>query len=96
MIKPTVGRVVHVHDSTIIAHAPHQPLAGIVCYVHNDRLVNLVVFDMHGVPWPRKEVRLLQDHDKPDEDDRRYAFWMDYQKGQAARTEQLEKELARS
>jgi hypothetical protein len=91
MIKPTIGRVVWYKndDEYIKAHNdPAQPLAAIITYVHDDRLVNLAVFDMYGVAISRTLVPLLQDDDK--EPGIHYCMWMPYQKGQAAKTEQLE------
>ena len=93
MIKPTCGRIVfftpHKNDQT-----PHSgvPLAAIIVYVHSDSMVNLTVFDAFGRIHARPSVPLLQEGDgKPV--DGGYAEWMPYQKGQAAKTEQLEKVL---
>lgn len=84
MIKPTVGR--HVlytpHINELVARTPdNQPHAAIIAAVHNDRLVNLSVFDANGVQYARQNVQLLQEDDAaPDE---AYAEWMPYQKEQA-------------
>lgn len=89
MIKPTIGRVVWFwKDGTGLQQ---QPEAGIVCYVHSDALVNLVVFNSNGQPQSRTSVRLLQDGDARPAG--YFAEWMPYQKGQAAKTEELEKQL---
>lgn len=87
MIKPTIGRVVWFwQDST-----QQQPLPGIVCYVHDDTRINLATFDVNGNSQPRTSVFLWQgDSERPTS---YFAEWMPYQKGQAAKTEQLEKQL---
>jgi len=87
MIEPTVGRVVHYYDSK-----SGGPLAAHVAYVHTNRLVNLLVISPHGNTYGAQRVRLLQDDDKP-EGEATWCQWMDYQKGQAAKTEALEKQL---
>ena len=95
MIEPTVGRVVNFFpgpffQGTRIERA--QPLAAIVVHVHDSRLVNLTVFDSVGFPCRALMVQLLQDDDKPAGN--QWAEWMPYQKGQAAKTEQLEQKLS--
>lgn len=97
MIKPTVGRVVLYTPSkgstdAVIAHGSGK-LAAIVTNVWSDTCVNLVVFDGNGVPHSRTSVLLLQD-DNPVPEGGFYCEWMPYQKGQAAKTEELEKKLA--
>jgi hypothetical protein len=86
MIKPTVGRVVWCYNS----EDPEEPLAAIVCHVHNDRMVNLMVIAEEGIPWGQTSVQLLQDDDKPSGEGF-WCAWMPYQIGQAARTEEAEK-----
>lgn len=94
MIIPTVGRVVWFWPN---AKEPGyvtgglQPLIGLIAHVHNDRLVNLAVFDANGTPLksPVTSCKLLQEDDlKPDVGS--FCSWMPYQKGQAAKTEALE------
>jgi hypothetical protein len=88
VISPTPGRIVWYtptpHDG--IATLNDQPLAAIVAGVHNDRLVNLAVFDSYGNTQQRSNVTLVQ----PGEDapNHAHATWMPYQVGQAAKTEQ--------
>jgi hypothetical protein len=87
VIKPTVGRVVWFWEDS----AQKQPLASMVCYVHNDTMVNLVVFDVNGNSQSKTSVYLYQgDTDRPS---RYFAEWMPYQQGQAAKTEALEKQM---
>lgn len=94
MIKPTVGRVVWFHPDKpgSVARPKGVPLAAIVAFVHSDALVNLAVFDVNGSTFARSSVPLIQDgEEKPDGP---YCEWMPYQKGQAAKTEAAEKQLA--
>lgn len=88
MIKPTVGRVAWYF------HGYHGPQAAIICHVHDDRLVNLMVISEQGGTQGMTSVPLLQDDDAPLSPGTCYCCWMPYQKGQAAKVEQLEKQLA--
>lgn len=57
-----------------------QPYAALVVYVHDERHVNLVVFDHIARPHPRLNVQLLQDDDVPkDPAGEGTAAWMPYQ-----------------
>jgi hypothetical protein len=96
MIKPTVGRVV-LYTPQKVDGFPYSAtqLAAIVVYVHSDKLINLTVFDSNGGSYRVYSVDLIQDVDEKPEHGR-YAEWMPYQKGQAAKTEQLEQKLAGS
>lgn len=95
MIKPTVGRVVwyqpHFSDDTLRVFSNNQPLAAHVAYVHNDRLVNLMVIDPNGNPQPRTSVVLLQEGDARDVETS-FCEWMPFQIGQAKRYEEEKKE----
>lgn len=92
MIKPTIGRVMW--------YWPHkddredQPLACLVTYVHDDNMVNLVVFDMGGFPMGEQSVPIVQDGSPHSVGVNPYCEWMPYQKGQAAKAEAAEKALA--
>lgn len=89
MIEPTVGRVVLFHPHVNDGHRPgDQPHAALVVHVHNDREVNLAVFTETGAAYSRLAVQLLQDNDQPPAHGH-FARWMPYQKGQAAKTEQI-------
>lgn len=93
MITPTIGRVVWftpaVHSDP--RHDVKQPLVGLVTYVWGDRCINLTAFDQNGVSIGGQcSVPLLQDDDAKPETGY-FASWMPYQKGQAAKTEALEK-----
>jgi hypothetical protein len=95
VIKPTVGRVVLYHPAANAAEggfASAETCAAIVAHVWSDNCVNLAVFDANGVAHSRTSVYLLQDgNERPSSS---YCEWMPYQKGQAAKTEALEKQLA--
>lgn len=97
MIKPTVGRVVHYRpgnadiDGAMVRNGD-QPLAAIITCVWSDSCVNLVVFDANGVLHSRTSVLLLQDGNPRPRGS--FCEWMPYQKGQAAKTDELEKELS--
>ena len=90
MISPTVGRVVNFVPAreSRVANWPGQPNVALIAYVWNDRMVNLACFDANGVHYAETSVRLLQDDDHRPWDGR-YAYWMDYQKWQAAKYDAL-------
>lgn len=99
IIKPTVGRVVLFRPSSNsvepgFSFYGQQPCAAVVAYVHSDTMVNLTVFDHVGNPHSRTSVPLVQDDDEYPQGS--YCEWMPYQKGQAAKTEQLERAIAES
>lgn len=73
MIKPTIGRVVLVHREK-----SDQPEPALICYVWNDRMVNVGGFDRNGEPFSATSVQLLQDDDLATSPC--YAEWMPYQK----------------
>jgi hypothetical protein len=88
VITPTVGRVVlYTPAKTQDGRGDaKQPYAAIVCFVHDERAVNLVVFDHLGRPHGRQNVQLLQDADAPrDPAGEGFAQWMAYQVQVAAR-----------
>lgn len=89
MIKPSIGRVVLV---SCVGSGQTQPYPALIAYVHSDRCINIGGFDFNGVPLNFTSVLLLQDDDAIPASGV-YAQWMDYQKGQAAKTESLEQEL---
>ena len=98
MIEPTIGRVVlfwptlaYARDKGMAYEDSGKPLAALVTYVHGDRMVNLTVHDHNGVTWPVCSVPLVQEGDDAVIPGSFYCEWMPYQKGQAAKTEALEK-----
>lgn len=96
MIQPTVGRVVLYHpaanSAAIYAAADGSPVPALIARVWNDRMINIGGFDANGNPFGATSVPLLQDDDAIPEGGN-YACWMPYQKGQAAKTEALEKQI---
>ena len=93
-IQPTVGRVVWFTPAAGDELKPngHQPLAAIIAHVWSDTCVNLAVFDANGANHSRTSVYLAQD-DTP-RPGAGFCQWMPYQKGQAAKTEQVIAEAA--
>lgn len=96
MIKPTVGRVVWVHRSTghqeaTERHPTVQPEVGLITYVHDDATVGVVGFDRYGDKFASPSLPLFQGAGAAPE--LPYCEWMPYQKGQAAKTEALEKRI---
>ena len=90
MIKPAAGRVVLFTPAAndAIRRNGDQKLAAIIASVWSDTCVNLAVFDANGIPTSRTSVFLVQDAAPAPESC--YCEWMDYQKGQARKTEELE------
>jgi hypothetical protein len=96
LIQPTNGRIVNYHPSEddrrrMTIHGD-GPLAAMIVHVWSDTCVNLVVYDSQGVGRGRSSVTLHQDEGPCSASP--YCEWMPYQKGQAAKTEQLEQKLA--
>jgi hypothetical protein len=84
MIRPTPGRIVWYTPAANERIAKGaDPLAAIVVLVHNDRLVNLTVFDGIGGCNSRQAVQLVQDGDPALPETEAFASWMPYQLGQA-------------
>lgn len=94
MITPTIGRVVWFtpENSDVLKPRDHQPLAAIIAHVWSDTCVNLAVFDSNGVSHNRTSVYLVQDETVMPTHG--FCQWMPYQKGQAAKTEQVIAEAA--
>lgn len=86
MITPTIGRIVWLYAThrDVACHDDKQPFAAQVVFVHNDRLINVAYFDHNGAHHALHSVTLVQD-EEPKPDDRPYAEWMPYQKGQASK-----------
>ena len=74
MITPTVGRVVHYYGCSGVS-----PLVALIAKVHDNRRVNLAVFDEKGKPYPEglMSVRLIQSGDSQPQGS--YCAWMPYQ-----------------
>lgn len=93
MIKPTIGRVVWYHPPK--SPSKDQPHAALVSFVHSDTTVNLAVFNDRGEHYNATSVFLWDGESEFPQSVAAsgYAEWMPYQKGQAAKTEELEKKL---
>lgn len=96
-IEPTVGCVVWYRpasdeDGPHGQHKGDQPLAAHVAAVNDDGTINLMVIEQSGTPFGRTAVPLVQEGDNIPPG--AYAEWMPYQKGQAAKTEELERKAA--
>lgn len=97
MIVPTVGRVVLYwpQEGEMTWEDPafgDQPCVALVAAVTTHTLVNLAVFDHGGFPKPKRDVRLVQ----PEESFTRLpgtCEWMEFQRGQAKKVEELEQKL---
>lgn len=80
MIKPTPGRIVwFVPGKTFQgSYDGTQALAGIITYVHSDRMINVSVFDQNGIQYAMTSIPLVQPEDKAPPSGW-YAYWMPYQ-----------------
>lgn len=81
MIEPTLGRVVHYHPKD----EPGERHAAMIAKVNADGTVNLGCLTDNGVHYSAQNVTLVQDG----EPNTGQCEWMAYQKGQAAKTEEL-------
>lgn len=90
MIKPTVGRVVWYYKY-VEGQGFKGPLAAHIAHVHSDSMVNLMVIDENGNP--RSETSVPLEQEENDAHIGSYCCWMPYQKGQAQKTEELQKQL---
>ena len=92
VVTPTPGRVVWFYPfrDDEIPDYMGTPLAAIVAYMWNDRLVNLMVIDLDGMPVSRRKILFLQEGDAVPGNS--HACWMPYQIKQArkARNETVE------
>jgi hypothetical protein len=108
-IHPTVGRMVHFHLGNPnqgpypgwgVTPDGSNTYAAIVAYVHNANMVNLAVYDANGIQMGFTSVPLVQDADERvallqgEKHIGHWCEWMPYQIGQAAHTEQLERQIA--
>jgi hypothetical protein len=88
-IEPTIGRIVWFFPPIDGGrHEDGQPFGSLVAGVNDDGTINLLVAARDGSPYGAANIPLLQDGDAIDQDTA-HAVWMPYQKGQAAKTEQL-------
>jgi hypothetical protein len=85
-IEPTVGRIVHLRIG-----AGATPLAGIISAVNADGTINVGYWTGDARHKGAVDVPLVQDGEPAPK--RMHATWMAYQKGQAAKTEQLQSQV---
>lgn len=92
VVTPTVGRKVWFRPSTYDRNqmavksngdGTLDPLDATVVAVWNDRLVNLVIFDVNGQKHVRTSAILRQEGDEPPNSGGPYCEWMPYQSAQA-------------
>lgn len=88
VIKPTIGRIVWFHWSPEAKDT--VPVAAIITGVIDDATVHLCLFLPGRPPMPVSTVTLIQEGEQP-ATNATYCEWMPYQKGQAAKTEALER-----
>jgi len=88
MIEPTVGRIVYFVPGEVDVMIPrhgNEPLAAMIVRVlDGNKIVNLAVFDVNGVPWGRCGVRLVQPGDERPSAGH-YCLWMPFQVASAKR-----------
>lgn len=88
VIKPTIGRIVWYYPTPVeqekgLGISQHE-LAAIVCHVHSDYSVNLLVVGTDGRQVPKGDVELLQPgDDAPELEAGGFCRWMPFQIGQA-------------
>ena len=91
IIKPIVGRKIWYSPCPALDDPPkigEQPYDATIVYVWSDKLVNLRVTDHCGNTFARGSVTLLQEGDAPNSEGG-HCYWMPYQKGQAAKTDEV-------
>lgn len=98
-IEPTIGRVVHyyhrdpAHDDPETEAPIIGPQTALLCGINEDGTINVCHFDDQGNARPATNILLIQDEDgEPDEETLSWCEWMPFQKGQAQKTEQLERD----
>lgn len=94
MIEPTIGRIVwfHPHPDAPNQKLSGQPHAAKIAHVNADGTINLGCLNSLGLPYAATNVRLIQEGQVAPIA-AAYAEWMPYQKGQAAKTEQLQSQV---
>lgn len=94
-MKPTIGRVVYYRHGTEGPFAGSEDyVAAMVCWASEDgKTVNLLTVSHDAVPRGFTDVPFVQDGERTPENGR-YAHWMPFQVGQAAKTQEAEGKLA--
>jgi hypothetical protein len=86
MIKPTVGRVVHVYrrSNQTGGYSVYGPTVGLVLAVWGDRCINVSEVDANGKSHFHSSLTLRQPEDPLPQASTAWAEWMPYQQEQAA------------
>jgi hypothetical protein len=92
MITPTIGRMVWYWPHGREVPEGTQPFSAQIAYVHSVDVINIGYLDANGESHNAMGVRLLQEGEAPFARTA-YCEWMPYQKGQAAKTEALERQI---
>lgn len=96
VIPPSIGRIVLFFPALDGGrHEDGQPFGAMIAGVNDDGTINLMAAARDGTPYGVQNVRLVQDGEAF-ELEKAHAFWMAYQKGQAAKAEQLQSGAASS
>ena len=99
MMEPTIGRIVWIHRREALD--PTKPEAAWVANCWKDPnskhwSLNVAGVNHDGHPFRLTQVPLIEDSGDSDVNVvRPYATWMPYQKGQAAKAEDLERQVAK-
>lgn len=88
--EPTIGRVIYLYDNTMTG--VDRPYLGMVADVIGGHTINAVGFNHDGDLLVGGLQNVPHDSDKP-AGAKVWWDWMPFQKGQAAKTEELQKEL---
>jgi hypothetical protein len=91
MIKPTVGRIVWVRRNESLDTT--QPEAAQIVFVNGDNSINVVGHDKMGGHFFIFDLHLEHDAERAKTLPWPIAEWMPFQKGQAAKTEELERQV---
>lgn len=94
MITPTAGRILW-HFDRDDRDTPREPRAAIVARVWTASMVNVLLIQKDGTTQPVTSVPIFEDEEAAMAAGVPFwCEWMPYQKGQAAKTEALEKQTA--
>lgn len=94
--EPTVGRMVHywpadtANDDVMHILDPKQPFSAQIVWLCDSGLIGVVIHDQAG----HRHFRVVPLRQGDEVIALPFCEWMDFQKGQAAKTEQLEAALA--
>lgn len=95
MTRPSVGRHVWYRGQPWGgARYDEQPMAAVVVYVYNERLVNLTVFDHEGQSHSVVSVPLKQPGDRDDQLLQHYCEWILHDQQTPRCEQQLSEEVA--